>query len=472
MAKIVTIGAGVVGLGVAMLLANDGHDVTVLERDAMPPTDTPEEAWEQWQRRGVNQFRLPHFFLARYRAIMEAELPSVVEGIDAAGGLRFNPLLGVPESIRGPERPEDAQIEVLTARRPIMEQAVSAAVASTPRLDVRRGVAVESLLVGASAHNGIPHITGVRTEDGDEYVADLVVDMTGRRSPLLRWLEAVGANPPREELEDSGFMYMVRHYRSPDGSLPFAFGGGLQHFGTISTLSLQADHGTWGVGIVTSANDKALLALRDAERWETAMRSLPLVAHWLDGQPLEDRVVTMSKIEDRIRVFDPEGSPVVSGLVAVGDAWACSNPSLGRGASIGMLHGQMLRDRLRDVGLDDPIAFQEAFNTSTHRDVEPWFTWTRWNDRHRLAQVDAEARGQPYVPDDPDWEFEQSLNSAAGKDPDLFRIMIRGAMVIERPMDAAWTPALRERVAELGGDWRDDEIAAPSRDELVKLANA
>ena len=37
MADIVIVGAGVVGLGTALLLAQDGHRVTVLERDPQPP---------------------------------------------------------------------------------------------------------------------------------------------------------------------------------------------------------------------------------------------------------------------------------------------------------------------------------------------------------------------------------------------------------------------------------------------------
>jgi 2-polyprenyl-6-methoxyphenol hydroxylase-like FAD-dependent oxidoreductase len=36
-ARIVIVGAGVVGLGAALLLCGDGHEVTVLERDAEAP---------------------------------------------------------------------------------------------------------------------------------------------------------------------------------------------------------------------------------------------------------------------------------------------------------------------------------------------------------------------------------------------------------------------------------------------------
>src|SRR5579862_8794207 len=45
MAEIVVTGGGVGGLAAAMLLAEDGHDVTLLERDAAEPPG-PAEAWE------------------------------------------------------------------------------------------------------------------------------------------------------------------------------------------------------------------------------------------------------------------------------------------------------------------------------------------------------------------------------------------------------------------------------------------
>ncbi len=78
-----------------------------------------------WERRGVNQFRLPHFFLARYRTILDKELPGIAAAIEERGGLRYNPLLALPETVRGPARPEDADLDVLTGRRPLVESVLA-----------------------------------------------------------------------------------------------------------------------------------------------------------------------------------------------------------------------------------------------------------------------------------------------------------------------------------------------------------
>src|SRR5262249_13160040 len=77
--SVLIIGGGICGLGTALLLARDGHDVTVLERDADPLPDSPQDAWRSWERKGVAQFRQPHNFMPGLRLLLEAELPDVQE---------------------------------------------------------------------------------------------------------------------------------------------------------------------------------------------------------------------------------------------------------------------------------------------------------------------------------------------------------------------------------------------------------
>jgi 2-polyprenyl-6-methoxyphenol hydroxylase-like FAD-dependent oxidoreductase len=460
--RIVITGAGVVGLCTAMLLAKDGHDVTVLERDPAEPPEGAEAAWESWQRRGVNQFRLLHYFLPRFRLLAEAELPEVVAALEGIGALRFNPIKVMPEATSGGWQEADDRFEALTGRRPVVEAAIAAVAAHTPGVTIRRGVAVAGL-----DHNGDRHVTGIRTETGEMIPADLVIDATGRRSPLPAWLEAIGAPRPRDEPEDCGFVYYGRHFRSADGSIPPLLGPIRTDYGSFSVITLPADNGTWGVGVITSSRDRALRGLRDAKRWYAVVRSCPLVAHWVDAEPLEDHVVVMAKIEDRIRTFTIDGSPVATGIVAVADSWACTNPSLGRGVSIGLMHAVALRDLLR-CGIDDPTAFAKAWSETTAQVAEPWYRATLAYDRRRLAAIDAAIDGRD-EPADEIWELTRALTVAAGRDMRCLRALMAMASLLALPEEIFGDPELRDAVVSLGSRWREQGWLGPNREELLSI---
>ena len=183
MARIIVLGAGMCGLATGMILSRDGNEVTVLERDETSVPESPEEAWERWSRDGVAQFRQAHYLQSRGRAVLDDELPDVSAALEAAGAARFDPLQLMPPSIadRGP-RPGDERFVTLTARRPTLEQVLARAAEAEPNLDIRRGVTVTELAM--RAYDGTPHVTGVRTESGEELSTDLVVDAMGRRSRL------------------------------------------------------------------------------------------------------------------------------------------------------------------------------------------------------------------------------------------------------------------------------------------------
>ena len=472
MDEILVIGGGVVGLGLGTMLARDDHSVTVLERDDQPAPDDAEQAWNSWERKGVNQFRLPHLFLSRYRQIIESELPDVAAALDRDGALRFNPVSDAPDFLTGGPRDGDDRYQMLSGRRAVVERSVATVAEHAPGLNVRRGVSVEGLLGGPEAIAGIPHVTGVRTSDGEELSADLIIDCSGRRSALPAWLETAGARRPEDEVADSGFIYLGRHFHSRDGQLPPALGPALQPYGSISVLTLPADNGTWSVTVIARSGDRALLGLRDAQRWENVVRSLPTAAHWLEGDPIEDRVVAMAKIEDRHREMRPDGVPVATGILAVADAWACTNPSVGRGASIGMIHAQALRDTLRETGADRSADLSEAFASATAAAVEPWYQGTLSFDRHRLAEMEAIAEGTTYDPGDPEYEITSAFALASSKDPDVFRAFIDIAGVLDTPDAVLARPGMLEKVIELGADWRNEPAIGPNRDELVAMATA
>lgn len=470
MARIVGIGGGVVGMVTGALLARDGHQVTLCERDEAGPPDDPRRAWDDWERRGVNQFRLLHLFQPGFHQVARDGCPELLAAAEDAGALRMNVVAEVPEQVSGGPRPGDDRFDFVTGRRSVMEAACARAVAGVEGLVVRRGTAVVGLFGTTQSSGGVPHVEGVRLESGETLPADLVLDLGGRRSGVPRMLGDLGAGPVHEEAEDLGFAYYGRHFRSADGTLPPAMGPFLIHYGSVSVLTLPADNGTWGVGIITVGADAELRGLRDPERWTAAMGTFALQAHWADGAPIDD-VAYMTKLEDRRRSLVVDGSPVATGVVTVGDAWACTNPSLGRGVGIGARHGRALRDLLREGSLDDPTAFSLAWDDRTTAEVGEWFDATLAYDRHRLAEASAAVEGHGYETDDELWRRLRALEFAAGSDPDLFRAQISIAGVLRPPSAVFADAAVAAKVDAIGDTWKDQEALGPTREQLVAIAN-
>ncbi len=458
MSRIVVCGAGVCGLVTAMVLAKDGHDVVVLERDpATPPP--PEEAWAGWERKGVNQFRLPHFLLPGFRSMIESELPEVAAALDAGGALRLNVLGPFAEALD-----PDNQHVVLTARRPVVEAAVAAAADAMQGLTVRRGVAVEGVIVEDGSTP--PRVVGLRTEDCEEVRADLVVDAGGRRSPMARWLTEAGARQAVLEEEDSGFVYYGRHVRPAEGEFAPP---SVEFHGSVGLLVLPADRGTTGVGIIGSAGDAELRTLRHEAPWRAAMALIPGGAAILDAEPVSG-LVAMAGIEDKWRRFIVDGEPVATGVVSVADAWAATNPTLGRGISLGTRHAVALRDLLRDVEAGDHRRVVERFDEVTQEEHTPWYRSTVWHDRHRMADIDAEIEGRPRPEGDELWDRFLAFSGAAFSDMTLLPQFLATFQLQRRPEEVLADPAIVAHMT--AADIKVPERSGPPRAELLAAVSA
>ena len=105
MAQIIVLGAGLGGLSTAMLLARDGHEVTVLERDPAEPPPAA-QAWEAGSGAGSTSSACRTSCCRAGGRRWRSELPEVLDELTAVGGLRLNMSALLPESQRGPMRDE------------------------------------------------------------------------------------------------------------------------------------------------------------------------------------------------------------------------------------------------------------------------------------------------------------------------------------------------------------------------------
>jgi 2-polyprenyl-6-methoxyphenol hydroxylase-like FAD-dependent oxidoreductase len=458
---VVVCGAGVVGLAVATMLAGEGRRVTVLEADPSPAPDGASAAWSSWSRHGVAQFRQPHGVFPRFRHTCDEDLPGVTDALLATGCRSFLPLDAAPPSLTDHEpRPDDDRFRMVTGRRPVLESVLAAHAEHQPRLEVRRGVRVTGLIEGARVVDGVPHVAGVITDRGERLHADLVVDAMGRRTPSDAWLADLGTVPPQREAGDSGYAYYTRYFSGP---LPAWRSGIVTEHGTITLLTFPSDNDTWSVTVFGGSHDVPLKELRHPECFDRVLRGFPLQAHWVDAEA-EPGVSAMAGVLDRIRSLVVDGSPVVTGFTAVGDAWACTNPSAGRGISIGLMHARVLRDVLRRHP-DDPAAFATAFQGLTDDQVAPYVHDQLRTDRRRVAEMDALRSGEPAPPADPD---VTAFAAAAMEDPEVFRAFLEVVLCLALPAEVLSRPRIAHAVAR-----RVSEVPAsppgPDRRELLAL---
>lgn len=427
--RTVVVGAGPVGIYCAMALARRGEQVVVIDREAGPPAEG------EWRRRGVMQFAHPHYFRQIVREVLLERLPDVWDGLLAAGGVpaRFE---GAPEFLTG-----------LQCRRVTYERVVWAAAAREPGLIMRNGH-VDDLRVDGG------RVTGV-VVDGVTVDADRVICATGRGSRLGDELRAPG-------VEDScGFSYVARMYRGrPEAEWPSWPLSGEVYAGYQAILFPHDDR-TLSALIVRPSSDAALADLRHADAFEMAAALIPQLAPWTapgSFDPITE-VMAGGRLTNGWRgQLDEHGDVPVAGVHFVGDAVCTTNPSTGRGVSLGLQQGQaLLRFLESDV---DPREVAKQLDAWCLERIKPWYDDHVFGDAallRRLAGEDVDVEG-PF----PSYLYAE----AAMAKPSLMPVvgMVMGMVTLPESLLAV-EGDVREM---LRSGWRPQFADGPTRDQIAE----
>jgi 2-polyprenyl-6-methoxyphenol hydroxylase-like FAD-dependent oxidoreductase len=159
----------------------------------------------------------------------------------------------------------------------------------------------------------------------------------------------------------------------------------------------------------------------------------------------------------------------VTGLVAVGDAWACTNPQAGRGITTGVRQAVALRDVLREHD-GNPRAAALAFDDVTERTCTPWYRTQVETDRVRFAAVDAAINGREAPP--PATEADQlraAFAIAAAHDADVARALVEMLACLALPQEIFARPGFAGRVLALAAEHDTPVPVGPSREQLAAL---
>lgn len=472
MSTVIVVGGSVVGLGTALALADRGHRVEILERASETPPSTVDEA-ASFHRPTVPQSLQSHAFASLGCNLLRDKAKDVYTGLLDAGATEITLADYHPPTLSDfQRRAEDEELRMVLSRRSTFELVLRQRTLSRPGVTVHTGATVRGLVVDAEDGN---RVRGVRLADGSERTADLVVDATGRRTAAETWLTEAGLPGRTVTSESCKITYYTRYYRmlsdTPPGPLNRGFGsGGLwDHYTAVLFLG---DNRTFSISLGVLPEDTPLKSLREEAAFTAAIRATPLLAGWVapgNSEPISP-VYAMGSLDNSLRLPDSD-QPQVAGFYAVGDAVCTTNPSYGRGVSLGLQHAFLLADLLDEHPAVD--AEQAAkFHQRTETLVRPWYEEALANDRGRAMLWEATVSGrQPQRPPAGVVTFGLAV-AAASQDEEIWR-RVANVMMMLRPPSALYADdEIRQRVGRVLSGGPPPQLPGASRPDLLAAITA
>jgi 2-polyprenyl-6-methoxyphenol hydroxylase-like FAD-dependent oxidoreductase len=467
--RVLIVGASAGGCFAALLLARAGHEVVVLEKDRLEIAPDVESAARSAFRLTAPHIVQPHLIMARCRQLLIAQLPDVYEHLLAAGVVEAPIATQMsPTLIDTAPRPGDEQLTLMMTRRSTFDWVLQGTVAVQRGITLRRNMTVTGLVAVAGKP---PHVTGVRTNDG-ELAADLVIDAAGGRSPIDRWLKEIGARASASSWAACGVAYFSRHYRLRDGTaLPAAPTTRIVEALDEFTVGIWgADNGTMQLAVAPLATDHRFKTLRYPEVFEAVLRTVPTYDRWLDVLDPITEVFPMGGVHNTLRRLVVDGAPVATGLVGIGDSVCTTNPTLGRGLPLALSGAANMVDVIHRYG-DDPMALALAADRFVTDDVAPYYEDQAATDAARLVMLRHNIFGAPApaaASSMSDRVTFAQLRAAARFDPTAFRSLWRVMGMIGRPDEIYSDPEVvartHETLREHGGV---KSLVQPSRERVL-----
>ena len=235
-----------------------------------------------------------------------------------------------------------------------------------------------------------------------------------------------------------------------------------------------ADNGVVQLVVAPLAADRRFRPVRDPRILTAVLRTVPAYAAWLDVMdPITD-VFPMGGLHNTLRSLVVDGTPVATGLVAIGDSVCTTNPTLGRGLALALTGAADLADTL-DEHEDDPVAQAVALDRLVAAHVAPYYQDQAAIDAARLAMMRHTIFGEPALapPTAADRVSYPQLRVAGCYDPVAFRAFWKINGMVCLPNEVYTDPYVVACTREaLGRHGSGPPVAQPTRAQLLAALEA
>jgi 2-polyprenyl-6-methoxyphenol hydroxylase-like FAD-dependent oxidoreductase len=369
MEKAIVIGASISGLMAARALANHFSQVTIIERDVLPPPGEP--------RKGVPQGRHAHVLLAHGRDVLESYFPGLTQELESLGAM-VGDLSETSRWFSNGTYTRNFRSGLVSVQvsRPTLEGVIARRLRAISNVTVLDNHDAVELLTAPSDLGKETRITGVKVEDRSgstpakaSLEAGLVVDAGGRGSRCLAWLDSLGYARPEEEHIKMNLCYTTREFRrrSQDagGHSPIVILPTMKNMRGGTMLAVEGDR--WIGTLAGYLGDAAPMdmdgflefarSLEAPDCYETMKAAEPLGEAHQYKYPASQR-----RHFEKLNRF-PEG------YLVCGDAVCSFNPIYGQGMTTAASEAALLDDCLKR-GLQG-IA-PRFFDRASHLLDAPW----------------------------------------------------------------------------------------------------
>jgi 2-polyprenyl-6-methoxyphenol hydroxylase-like FAD-dependent oxidoreductase len=325
----------------------------------------------------------------------------------------------------------------------VYEGVLRRAVLDQPGVDLIAGDRVTQLV----ARPGVPPVVcGVRTEQGLEIAAPIVIDATGRRSQMPEWVREHGVAELPTTTEPIGLQYYTRFYRLHDGEeFPATPAPIVARLRYLNALAFPCDNRTFSLTLACFVDDPFRRALANPGAFERVLMSIPVTAPWVQAGEAISPVHAMARIENRWqRLIDAGDAPLVGGVVLAGDSSMHTNPTFGRGVSLAFAQAQRLATTLASNG--DTTAYTAEFERWTAQQHGDWFNVQAAYDRNLVDTFQASLRGDPEPEPNETSRFFRAMVAAADTDDIAALAMTRFVHLLRKPSEIFSDEDLNQRV--------------------------